>query len=315
MTYNPFTKTTATLNDFFDDPEDKLPEGVHLIDMSQLMIATISHTFKPEDPISEGMIRHLILDTMRYNMTKFKEQYPITVLAFDSSKGYWRRDIAPYYKRNRKEKRDADPRDWEMIFSAINKITEEFKENMPYHVIKVDKVEADDIIAVLTKKFSVEGRQVLINSGDGDYTQLHKYKNVKQWAPVQKAWKKCKYGSPYKDLMVKCVKGDAKDGVASIKCRSDFIISRLEGERAKPIATKWLEKIFDAEDPKSLMTEEEARRFDENRELIDFEFIPDNIEYEILLAWEKSKPAPRGKIYNYFVTNALVKMLQKIGEF
>ena len=43
MTYNQFTKTTATLNDFFDDPEDKLPEGVHLIDMSQLMIATISH--------------------------------------------------------------------------------------------------------------------------------------------------------------------------------------------------------------------------------------------------------------------------------
>ena len=70
-----------------------------------------------------------------------------------------------------------------------------------------------------------------------------------------------------------------------------------------------------AEDPKSLMTEEEARRFDENRELIDFDHIPDNIQNMILESWEKSKPAPRGKIYNYFVTNALVKMLQKIGEF
>lgn len=303
------------LNQFFD-VEDREPDAAHLIDMSQLMIATISHTFKPEDPVSEGMIRHLILDTMRFNMTKFKAEYPMTILAFDSGNhGYWRRDIANYYKRNRKEKRDADVRDWETIFSAINKITEEFKENMPYHIIKLDKIEADDIIAVLTKKFSLEGRRILINSGDGDYTQLHKYKNVKQWSPVQKEWKKCKHGSPYKDLMVKCVKGDAKDGVASIKCRSDFIISRIDGERAKPISSKFLQQVFDAEDPRTLMTEEEARRFDENKKLIDFDEIPGTISDQILSAWENSKPVARGKIYNYFVMNGLNKMLQKINEF
>ena len=40
--------------------------------------------------------------------------------------------------------------------------------------------------ADLFKKFSLEGHKILIISSDGDFTQLHKYPNVKQWSPMHK---------------------------------------------------------------------------------------------------------------------------------
>ena len=303
------------LNNFFDE-DDQVKPGVMILDTSTLMIATISHTFKPEDVVTEGMLRHLILDTIRFNVLKFKNEYPEVILAMDNSKmGYWRRDIAHYYKMNRKKKRDEDVRDWEMIFGLIHKVTEELKENMPYKVLDLQKTEADDIIAVLSKKFTAEGRKVLLVASDGDYTQLHGLPGLRQWSPIEKSWKKCKHGSPYKDLMYKLIKGDAKDGVAGIKSRSDYIISKLDGERAPAITKKFLEEIYNAADPVELLTEQEKARYNENQMLIDFNFIPDYISNPILKAYDEVQAAPRMKMYPYFVRSQLMKMIEKISDF
>ncbi|MGZ7230684.1 hypothetical protein ACXWOM_09495, partial [Streptococcus pyogenes] len=93
---------------------------------------------------------------------------------------------AYYYKKNRADGREESEWDWEGYFEGIRTVIEEFEKYMPYHMMNIDKMEADDHIAVLTKKLSLEGNKVLIVSSDGDFTQLHKYPNVTQWSPMQK---------------------------------------------------------------------------------------------------------------------------------
>lgn len=299
------------LNDLMDEPT-----GVNIIDASQLIIATLTVNFEPND-VGEDMLRHMIIDTIRNNIKRHKAQYPEAIVAFDDAKnGYWRRDVAWYYKKNRTKAREESKWDWEEIFKMINKIVGELIFVYPgATLIKIDRTEADDIIAVLTKRFSLEGRPVLITSSDSDFTQLHKFKLVKQWSPGQKKWVKTKNGSPLADLMYKIVKGDKKDGVAGIKCRPDFVVNKIEGERAPPCSTKWIEQLIDADDPRVLLSESERERYDENVKLLDFEAIPEFVQNNVNEAYNTFKKNPRGKLYTYFVQNRLVELLKRINDF
>lgn len=302
------------LNDFMGETTK---DDVNIIDASQLIIATIMANFTPED-VNERMLRHLILDTVRNNVKKFKNEYPETIIAFDdSTNGYWRRDIAWYYKLNRKANKEESPWDWELLFSIINKVVSEMLNIYPgVKMIKLDKTEADDIIAVLVKKFTEEGRCVMISSSDSDFTQLHKYKGVKQYSPAQKKAVKPKYGSPKHDLFVKLIKGDAKDGVSGIKVRDTFVIDRVEGERAPPCSTKWINSIVESEDPRAALENEEwQKRWDMNVRLLDLDKIPAHVSDRIIQAYNSSVVNPRGKLYSYFVKNGLVKLLDKVNQF
>lgn len=56
-------------------------------------------------------------------------------------------------------------------------------------------------------------------------------------------------------------------------------------------------------------------RFTQNRVLIDFNYIRQDIQDAILEAYKTSTPAPRGKIYSYFVKSGLTKLLPDINAF
>lgn len=293
--------------------------GVNIIDASQLIIATISANYAKKgeaDFLTEGYLRHLILDTLRNNVTRNKAKYPEAIIAFDDSRdGYWRRDVAWYYKKNRAKGREDSAINWEKVFPWINKIIDELCVCYPRMTIRVSKTEADDIIGVLVPYFANQGREVLITSGDGDFTQLHEHKGVKQWSPTLKKFVKPKHGSPYADLMVKIVKGDKKDGVAPIKCRSDYIITKVDGERAPSVTQKWLDELTAAVDPKELLTDDLRVRFEENQLLIDFKFIPDYIRDPIIEMYKTKKIPAQGRLYSYFVKNSLSKLLPQISTF
>lgn len=303
------------------DQEPEKLTGVQIVDFSQITLATIMHTYNPTDEMSIDLIRHACLNTLRHNVLKRKAEYPKVVIAVDNAKnGYWRRDVAYYYKKNRSEKRDADDWDWETIFEGMHTVISELKENFPYTVIDKTKTEADDVIGVLCKHISETNPscRILITSSDGDFTQLHKFPNVKQWSPIQKKWVKCKHGSPRNDLRYKIVKGDRKDGISTMQECSDWNFVKPEGSRAKPINTKkFLEPILAADNPLELdfLTEDQKKRYIENEILLDFEKIPDNIRSAIIDEFENGKTAPRSKIYPYFVKNRLVKLIDSINDF
>ena len=156
-----------------------------ILDMNQISLANLMMNFhmNKSTELEEDMVRHMILNSIRMYRTMFKDEYGEIVLAYDS-RHYWRRDIFPQYKQNRKKGRENDSKDWDSIFGLLNAMKSEFKEILPYKFIEVYGAEADDIIAVLCKKYQSEN--IVIVSADKDFIQLHKYPKVKQYSPNTK---------------------------------------------------------------------------------------------------------------------------------
>lgn len=360
----------ANLEHLFDDQE-----GAVIIDLSQIALATVAVTYEPGTKFTVSMVRHLILSTIKYNALKFKsEGFSKVIIAIDNARhGYWRRQEQDYYKRNRAIKRDADAEkdafDWEGYFKALGEVIQELKDNMPYIIIDVRHAEADDVIAVLSRYLSNQGMKVRIISSDGDFTQLHKIPNVDQYSPIQKKFVKVKTDSPEEDCMVKIVKGDRKDCVASMKVRGDYWLTYdTENERTpqnsaafiKSLVGKNDDEVFElilAEVKKSANHKKEGvqrchnllslqgvelkdedgvlyesytsdteamahqiatkqfERFIWNRILIDFDYIREDIREAIIAEYGVYTPAPRGRIYSYFVKSGLSKLLPDINNF
>ena len=123
-----------------------------ILDMNLITLANVMMNFhmNKSDELEEDMVRHMILNSIRMYRTMFKDEYGEIVLAYDS-RHYWRRDIFPQYKQNRKKGRENDSKDWDSIFGLLNAMKSEFKEILPYKFIEVYGAEADDIIGTLCK--------------------------------------------------------------------------------------------------------------------------------------------------------------------
>lgn len=153
---------------------------MQLIDLNQMMLTGLISNINPKDQLDELLMRHIILNTLRSYVKRFRNDFGEAILCCDS-RNYWRKEYFPFYKCQRKNKRDKSSLDWNAIFKVTNKLKEDLKTNFPYKVIEVHGAEADDIIAVLTKKYSIHER-VLIISNDSDFLQLIN-KNVQIYQP------------------------------------------------------------------------------------------------------------------------------------
>lgn len=123
----------------------------------------------------------------------------------------WRKTYYPQYKENRDINKEEDDK-LELFYSAANKAAEFMKDFTNVKVVRVSEAEGDDIIAVLSQKFSADGDTTIIVSTDGDFKQLLRYKGVKIFNPIKKA-----YITNYShlDYITKLVKGDTGDNVPS----------------------------------------------------------------------------------------------------
>ena len=318
------------LEDFYDKPKAKSgfvrpvassdkgnPLGVNLVDYSQIVLSTIMGTFKPDDVLSIDLIRHCVLSTLKANVMKNRKYYPQVILCMDNSDGrYWRKNVASYYKASRKKARDKLEYNFELIFAAMAEIKNELIENFPYIVMDIPGMEADDHIGILTRYFQSKSVKVLITSSDGDFAQLHDYKLLKQWSPIQKKWVKPKHGSAKNDLLVKCFKGDKKDGIANYRAVSDHY-ARDDVGRVPSITESLLQSLLKASENELqlMLTEVEYARYEENRKLLDFALIPKEYSDAIIKHYNDYMIAPRSKIYPFFIKKGLSKLMPDVSEF
>lgn len=156
-----------------------------LIDWNQCAISGLMSSIGSNHnrELSEDLIRHILLTNLRNYKIKFENEFGEIIICADDN-NYWRRDVFPYYKANRKKSRDASKFDWNLIFNCLNKIRDEIRDNFPYRVIRVPRAEADDVIAVLAKELK-KTEKVLVVSNDKDYCQLLD-NNVKIYRPTTK---------------------------------------------------------------------------------------------------------------------------------
>ena len=145
--------------------------------------------------------------------------------------------IRDKYKAGRRKGRESDNKDWDKIFGLLNDIKSEVNEFLPYKVVETYSAEADDIIAVLCKKYQDE--KIMIVSGDKDFIQLHKYNNVRQYSPITK--KHINGVDPVVYIKEHILKGDRSDGIPNVLSPDHTFTDAL---RQRPLTSKRIESIL-----------------------------------------------------------------------
>ena len=281
-----------------------------LVDLNQVMISNMMVQIGNHQnaQVDENMIRHMVLNSLRYNRQKFHAEYGEFIICCDD-KNYWRRSYFPYYKASRKKAREKSEMNWNEIFAALNNVREELKTFFPYKVIQVDTAEADDIIGTIVHKEGTPlntGEPILILSGDKDYIQLHRYANVSQYDPTRKRF--IKHSDPDRYLFEHIIKGDAGDGVPNVLSPDNaFVI----GERQKPVTKKRLEMFEDINN----LDETLLRNWARNKMLIDLSQVPENIKEQILDEYNEVNTKDRSQLFNYFIKNKLKFLMENISDF
>jgi 5'-3' exonuclease len=284
-----------------------------IVDINQIMISNLMVTLSRDSmELSEDLVRHMVLNSLRGHNKKFRKEYGEMVIACDS-KNVWRREVFPNYKAGRKANRAKSEHDWDAIFSMLHNIKDEIRNFLPYKVIEIETAEADDIIATLVNRLQRmtgpnHAKKVLILSGDKDFIQLHN-NNIRQYNPVlSKFVGKGEEPSIY--IKEHILKGDRSDGVPNILSDDNVFI---EGRRQRPLSKKkidaWVKEVF------MTFTEEEQKNYNRNRKLIDLNCIPPELEAKIINEFNDVKVASRDKILNYFITKKLKTLIEVIDEF
>ena len=281
-----------------------------LLDFSNIIIGSImvSHKIPDTERFGEDFIRHLVLNSIRSYRNKYKNKYGEIVICTDFHSS-WRKEIFPFYKAHRKVERDKQKvekgMDWSALFETINKIIVEIDTFFPYKVIRVEHAEGDDVIAVLSKTFKEKS---LIVSSDKDFSQLYKYKWIRQFSPMKQ--KMLNGIDPIVYLKEHIIRGDKGDGIPNILSEDDCIVS---GVRQKSISKKkiinWL--VQDPDD----FNDEMKRGWIRNKILIDFDLIPEPITTAILKQYNEEKKYQQGQLINYFIKNRLKYLMENMGDF
>jgi hypothetical protein len=281
-----------------------------IVDLSQVMISNLmmqlgNHT---NTEVEEDLLRHMILNSIRsYNM-KFKDEYGEMIIACDD-RTFWRRDIFPYYKANRKKSREKSELNWSQIFDALHKIRDELKAFFPYRVVQVDGAEADDIIGTLVMNYGDTNEKILILSGDKDFVQLQRYNNVKQYDPVQKKFRTT--NDPDRFIKEHIMRGDTGDGIPNFLSTDNCLVV---GERQKPVASKKLD-VWVHLKPEEFCDDRMLRGYRRNQQLVDLSFIPQNIQENVLTEYEAQAGKDRKNLFNYFIEKKLKNLIESINEF
>jgi len=295
-----------------------------LVDYSQVALAailTFQRELKGTESEVKNLIRHVTLSTIKSYKKKYGKEYGELVICCDGRK-YWRKEFFEQYKGSRKKNRDASDLDWKLIFDTLSEMREDIAKHFPWRVIHVDRAEADDVIAVMSKWLQEnqlvqeglveETQKVLILSSDKDFKQLQLYPTVKQWSPMQK-----KYITATKqeirDFMIEhIVKGDTGDGVPNILSKDDVF---MIGERQKPMSAKrlaeFIDKGFDA-----CKNDDERRNWHRNATLVDFQFIPEDVQKSIVDAYLSNNPkGDKMTVMNYLMEHRCRLLLEELEDF
>jgi len=278
-----------------------------LIDANQIAISHLMIRNKIEDGINIESIRKSIVRVIGRIAKKFGAEYGEVVLCYDD-KNYWRREVFPFYKKNRKQEREASKYDWDVVFSVLNKIRDELRNNFPYKVLQVQGAEADDIIASICIYNAKRGsnEKTLILSADKDFIQLHRFPFVKQYDPIRNRW--IENENPVKYLQEHIVRGDRSDGIPNILTCDDAIVT---GKPQKKMSKEKIEALSNLK-PNEFTNYIRLRNWKRNSELIDFTKIPTPIVERILTSYTKYRMKPTINI-DYFIDNQIQDLLTEFA--
>lgn len=278
-----------------------------LVDANQIAISHLMVRSKIENGIHIESVRKSIIRVLARIHKKFKGNYGDMILCYDD-KNYWRRQVFPYYKQNRKTERENSKYDWDKVFSVLNIIRDEIRDNFPYQVIQVQGAEADDVIASLVKLNDERDvpEPTLILSADKDFIQLHKYDSVRQYDPIRNRW--IEHEDPVQYLQEHIIKGDRSDGIPNILTCDDAIVT---GKPQKKMSRDKITSLASM-NPEKFTNYIRLRNWKRNAELIDFSKIPEEIEVRIIDIFNTTEPQDSISM-KYFIENNIQELIDEFA--
>lgn len=283
-----------------------------LLDLSAIVISNVVHAVTVKKiELSTSMVRNIVLWEILKYRKKYRKYGEVVICA--DAKHYWRKDKFPHYKQNRKKMRSESKMDWEAFYVMFNTVKQEIKETFGYTFVEVDNCEADDIIAVLAMRYSAH-EDIMIVSSDKDMIQIQlKTKgNVKQYSPAIKKLL-TKRNNDY-SLIEHYIRGDSSDGIPNIL--SDDDVFMCAEKRQKSISAMMIEDAKRMKNPEYICPNADALdKYKRNRELIDIDYIPDDLRKQIVAEYERAKTAKMGNLRNYFIKHRLKNLFPELGAF
>lgn len=284
-----------------------------LLDYSQIVFSsTIEYYSQSKETVSIDLVRHIALQNIQFYKNKFNVGLKDLIICCDG-RNYWRKELFPQYKQNRKISHDTDSFNWELFFEFFNVIKTEMKTKLPFCVIEVERCEADDIIAVLSQLLCPSENEIIIVSSDKDLIQIQDLcPKVKQWSSVHKKYINIKTNSY--NLFEHIIRGDSGDGIPNILSDDDVFLNKNKRSRsifAKSII-EWQDKFgFDL--PENFCNDETTlKKFQRNQKLIDLRHIPEDIKNTIREVWNNTSQ-PKVNSFDYLVKHRLTKIIERGG--
>lgn len=279
-----------------------------IVDFNQVCISNLmaqigNHT---ELVVEEGLVRHMILNSLRLYKHKFGRTYGDMVIACDD-KNYWRKQIFPHYKAGRKKSREQSDIDWQTLFETLNKIRDEVKENLPYVVVQVDNCEADDIIASICFHSKDD---ILILSADKDFIQLHSDRVI-QFDPIRK--RNVQVEDPARYLKELVIRGDSGDGIPNaLSVDTSFVDGIKQKSVQKRKLSEWLEMSW----TQLQSIPELSVGLERNKRLISLYDIPTEIVSKIWSEFQRQSETPKKvNIINYLQQHKLKSLMENVNDF
>lgn len=268
-----------------------------LVDVHNLFHRS-KHVTKGDITLKAGMAVHIMFTSIQKVWNKFEGSHIVLCLEGKS----WRRSYYSRYKRARREEQKAktlkEQEEDEIFFEALNDFVKFAKEKTNMTVLEHQNLEADDLVSGWINNHPNDFHVII--SGDSDFIQLLSdnvimYDGVRGQTikkegyfddkdqPIQekksKSQKKPK--DPEYELFLKCIRGDATDGILSAYPRVRETTIKKAFEDRFTQGYDWnnlMQQTWkDADDQEHRVLD----RYKENRLLIDLNGQPKDIVEEI----------------------------------
>lgn len=242
--------------------------------------------------------RFLVFDNILRLVYKFRAKE--VIIAIDAPPT-WRKHIFKPYKAPRKKAREEDVIDWAKFFEEFNAYLLEIKTHLPYKILKIPFCEADDIIAVLAHLL----QPAIIISSDSDYNQLIS-NTIKLYDPMKKD-----FVQKIKNFVeISCLNGLKKDNLPNILTPADW-----DGRSKTPkFGENKAKKIIETGLEEWLQEHKLEDRYKFLKKLIDFDYIPIEVEQLIKKVYSEYNKPPVEKISEFLFKYNWKTYMDKISE-
>lgn len=253
------------------------------LDGNNIFFRSLYQALDSDKKLRKGFLVHIFLSSI----VKWSEFGEVIITADSASHDYWRKDIFPEYKANRRAKRDQSL-PWDEIFELYRKILHMANTSLGVITLRMDKMEADDIMYALALQAQAEG--LIMVSSDRDLHQLLRYKGARLFHPDGA---EVFVEDVEHELEIKILTGDKGDNISNVRAG---------------IGPKRAEKLLAVGIPEEL---KQAR--DRNRELIDLRKIPEvYVKRMVETIGVATSNVDLFGVYEFCDGYGLVKILQKV---